>query len=158
MEWTEICGNKALQNLPFKIQTDRWGNIVMSPASNEHGIFQAKIVAALSRLLDSGTIISECSVGTEEGVKVADVAWASEVFMERNRGKNPFPEAPEICVEILSPSNSEGEMAEKKALYISKGAKEFWVCGTDGVIRFFDAGGPKPQSERVPEFPNRISE
>jgi hypothetical protein len=85
MEWTEICENKALQNLPFKIQTDRWGNIVMSPASNEHGIFQAKIVAALSRLLDSGTIISECSVGTEEGVKVADVAWASEVFMERNR-------------------------------------------------------------------------
>ena len=46
----------------------------MSPASNKHGINQAKIVALLSLLMETGTVIAECSVETSEGTKVADVA------------------------------------------------------------------------------------
>ena len=76
MSWAEICNDPVLKDLPFKIQTDKWGHIVMSPATNEHGMYQAKIVALLSRLLATGTVISECSVQTHEGVKVDDVAWA----------------------------------------------------------------------------------
>ena len=33
MNWASICENPVLANLPYKIQTDKWGNIVMSPAS-----------------------------------------------------------------------------------------------------------------------------
>lgn len=123
MSWAEICNDPVLKDLPFKIQTDKWGHIVMSPATNEHGMYQAKIVALLSRLLATGTVISECSVQTHEGVKVADVAWASDDFMRRNRGTTPFQEAPELCVEILSPSNTLTEMDEKKN-YISPVALE----------------------------------
>ncbi len=73
MSWAEICRDPILRDLPYKIQTDKWGNILMSPATNEHGIYQARIVVSLSNLTSKGTIISECSVQTSEGVKVADV-------------------------------------------------------------------------------------
>jgi hypothetical protein len=74
MDWASLCQDPLLANLPYKIQTDKWGNIVMRPATNQHGIYQAKIVALLSQLLQSGTVITECSVATTEGTKVADVA------------------------------------------------------------------------------------
>ncbi|MEE4359719.1 MAG: Uma2 family endonuclease [Desulfococcaceae bacterium] len=156
MNWAAICENPLLKELPFKIQTDRWGNIIMSPATNEHGMYQAKIVAFLSRMAEKGTVISECSVQTKEGVKVADAAWASDEFISRNIGQTPFAEAPEICVEILSPSNSRAEMDEKKELYFARGAKEFWTCGRNGNLDFYKNTGWIPQSELIPGFPDKI--
>jgi Uma2 family endonuclease len=157
MSWIEICQDPTLRDLPYKIQTDKWGNILMSPATNEHGIFQAKIIALLSKFTSKGTIISECSVQTSEGVKVADVAWASEEFMQNNRGKNPFDEAPEICLEILSPSNTAMEMTEKKELYFARGAKEFWVCDKEGIITFYRNTGSLKHSKLIPGFPGTLS-
>ncbi|MDQ2696017.1 MAG: Uma2 family endonuclease [Pseudomonadota bacterium] len=157
MNWAEICQDPVLRDLPYKIQTDKWGNIVMSPATNEHGIYQAGIVALLSRLVNKGTIISECSVQTGEGIKVADVAWASEEFMQNNRGESPFDEAPEICVEILSPPDSEKEMEEKKQLYFARGVREFWTCDQQGIIKFFSSAGSLEHSTIVEGFPDRIS-
>jgi len=156
MNWTEICVNPVLRELPFKIQTDKWGHIVMSPASNEHGMYQAKIVALLSRLLEKGAIITECSVQTREGVKVADVAWASDDFIARHRGENPFCEAPELCVEILSPSNTMMEMDEKKELYFARGAREFWICDKNGNLTFHKNTGAIHCSELAGTFPNRV--
>ena len=159
MDWAEICANPVLRELPFKIQTDKWGHIVMSPATNEHGMYQAKIVALLSRLLDTGAIIAECSIQTREGVKVADVAWASDDFIGRNRGDNPFREAPELCVEILSPSNTVMEMDEKKELYFARGAKEFWICDKcdkNGNITFHKNTGEISRSELAGNFPSPV--
>jgi hypothetical protein len=31
MTWSEICEDKLLATLPYRIESDRWGNIVMSP-------------------------------------------------------------------------------------------------------------------------------
>jgi Uma2 family endonuclease len=129
----------------------------MTPATNEHGIYQAKIVALISKLMDKGTLIAECSVQTSEGVKVADVAWASEEFMQKNSGKNPFDEAPEICIEILSPSNTEMEMEEKKELYFARGAEEFWACHKGGDIKFYKNTGPLENSNIIEKFPGKLS-
>jgi Uma2 family endonuclease len=157
MSWTEICEDPQLRDLPYKIQTDKWGNIVMTPATNEHGIYQAKIVILISRIVEEGTLISECSIQTSEGVKVADVAWASAEFMQKNKGKNPFSEAPEICIEILSPSNPELEMTEKKELYFAHGAKEFWVCDQEGNMTFYKNIGPLKNSEIIASFPCKVT-
>lgn len=121
----------------------------MSPATNKHGMYQAKIVALLSRLLASGTMISKCSIQTREGVKVADVAWASDDFMRRNRRENPFPEAPELCVGILSPSNTLAKWTKRKILYFARGAMEFWIYGKNGDILFYKNTGALSQSEQV---------
>jgi Uma2 family endonuclease len=155
--WTDLCEHPLLKDIPYKIQTDKWGNILMSPATNEHGIAQAKIITIISRLTDKGLIISECSVQTGEGVKVADVAYASEEFAQRNRGNSPFEEAPEICIEILSPSNSGKEMDEKKKLYFAVGAKEFWTCDPQGKITIFDHSGIIAKSNIIEKFPDNIT-
>jgi len=107
-------------------------------------------------MTEKGAVISECSVQTREGVKVADAAWMSDEFMIRNMGKTPFAEAPEICVEILSPSNTQAEMDEKKELYFARGAKEFWICDRDGKMDFCKNTGWITRSELMPDFPDKI--
>jgi len=65
--------------------------------------------------------------------------------------------APEICIEVLSPSNSQLQMAEKRALYFEAGASEFWICDLDGSMTFHLQG--LEQSERsvlCPDFPTQV--
>ncbi len=35
MNWQEVCREPTLQNLPFKIELNRYGQVVMSPAEME---------------------------------------------------------------------------------------------------------------------------
>ena len=156
MNWTSICENPVLSNLPYKIQTDKWGHIVMSPASNEHGMYQAKIITLLSRIIKSGVVISECSVQTSEGTKVADVAWLSTEFIKKNKKNTPFLEAPEICIEIISPSNTKAEMNEKKELYFARGCLEFWLCHANGNMTFYKNTGTLENSLIFEMFPQKI--
>ncbi len=156
MEWNQICQDKTLRDLPYKIEMNEWGNIVMSPASNRHGNIQTKIAYFLMTMMKNGTVLTECSVDTPKGVKVADVAWASASFLGRNRGDTPYREAPEICVEIMSPSNREAEMMEKRDLYIAKGAMEYWLCDEDGNLRFFDGEGKLETSSLYPRMALKI--
>jgi Uma2 family endonuclease len=156
MDWAAVLENKSLQDLPFKIETNRFGQIVMSPASNRHGINQGKITTRLSLLGLRGTVITECSVETEDGVKVADVAWASAEFIQRNADFVAYPQAPEVCVEIVSPSNSRIEMQEKRDNYFCRGAKEVWLCDLNGTLTFYDPQGIIDHSKLFPEFPAQI--
>ncbi|AGA89445.1 hypothetical protein Thimo_0599 [Thioflavicoccus mobilis 8321] len=157
MNWQEICAHPALKDLPFKLETDRWGHIVMSPASNRHSLLQGEIQALLRRFADDGLAFPECSVATDAGVKVADVAWASTAFLRRHGAANPYPEAPEIVIEVLSASNSRAEMEEKKALYFARGAQEFWLCTDAGEIVFYGPSSQLEQSLLVPGFPARVT-
>ncbi|PWQ95443.1 Uma2 family endonuclease [Leucothrix pacifica] len=149
MEWAEVINNPLLQNLPFKIELNKWGKILMSPASNNHGRWQFKVGKLLDEKKGSGEVITECSINTPEGVKVADVAWVSDEFIEQHGFDTPYHSAPEICVEIVSPSNSAAEMYEKIALYLAQGAKEVWLCDQDGKISYFSADGKIASSEQV---------
>ena len=36
MDWREVIENPSLRNLPFKIETNEWGQIVMTPATVRH--------------------------------------------------------------------------------------------------------------------------
>jgi len=77
LRWAELCANPVWHDLAGKIELNGRGVIEMSPASNRHGIRQAAIGQALNSQLPSGTVIVECSVLTSDGVRVPDVAWAS---------------------------------------------------------------------------------
>ncbi|MCF6202719.1 MAG: hypothetical protein L3J59_03485 [Methylococcaceae bacterium] len=55
----------------------------MSPASNDHRIRQYEVAKTIDTGKKSGKIIIECSIKTLEGVKVADVAWASDEFISK---------------------------------------------------------------------------
>ena len=123
MEWNQVLEHPSLQNIPFKIELNEWGKIVMTPASNLHGNLQVKIAMKLMLLLKEGEVSAEVSIQTSKNVKVADVAWASAEFISQHGFETPYSMAPEICVEVISPGNTKGEMAEKRELYLGQGCK-----------------------------------
>lgn len=139
--WLEILADPVLRDLPYKIELNAWGKIEMSPASNTHGRAQSWIASELRRLLPQGEVITEASVLTEIGVRVPDVVWASPTFIGTHGLETPFPRAPEICVEVLSPSNTDDEVHEKIRAYLTAGAQEVWIVPEEGPIRFFGARG-----------------
>ena len=47
--------------------------------------------------------------------------------MAAHGDETPFTSAPELCIEIASPSNSRKELNEKVAAYLATGAKEAWI-------------------------------
>lgn len=149
MEWQQVIENPFLQDLPFKIELNKWGKILMSPASNNHGNLQYEVAKKLDNNKRSGKLIIECSITTPEGVKVADVAWASDEFIATHGFKTPYTVAPEICVEVVSPSNSSGEMQEKIKLYLEQGAKEVWLCNEQGEISFYSSDGELSSSKEI---------
>ncbi len=104
-----------------------------------------------------GEIVTECPISTADGVKGADVAWASKECWHELGNRPCFIRSPEICIEVTSPDNTEEEIREKMALYLDAGAKEVWVCGLFGAMRFFGTGlAPLPRSQLCPNFPEQI--
>jgi Uma2 family endonuclease len=61
--------------------------------------------------------------------------------MARHGEATPFPQAPEICIEVRSPSNTDAEMAHKTELFLQAGAVEVWIVGEAGGMQVFDADG-----------------
>ena len=147
LRWAELCADPRWHDLGAKIELNGRGVIEMSPASNRHGIRQMAIGHALTLQLPGGTVISECSVLTADGVRVPDVAWASAAFMARHGELTPFPQAPEICVEVRSPSNTDAEMAHKVQLFLEAGATEVWIVTEDGDWAVFDASGERAATQ-----------
>ncbi|MBC7779905.1 MAG: Uma2 family endonuclease [Proteobacteria bacterium] len=124
----------------------------MSPANNRHGMRQADLAHVLSLKLPAGKAIVECSILTVIGVRVPDVCWASDAFLAAHGDDTPFMNAPEICIEVLSPWNSRREIDEKTQAYLAAGAFEVWVVGQDGHRRVFTADGEQVSSRFVSEI------
>ena len=156
MRWQEVCEDPRLNNLPYKIELNEYGKIVMSPHKVYHSIFQGKIGNLLRQLQKTGEVFPECAIYTDKGTKVADVVWVSEGRYKIIRQEIECSISPELCVEILSDSNTEKEMDEKRALYFAQGAEEFWLCNEQGDIRFFNKNGQLHFSVLVPDFPSKI--
>ena len=146
MQWAEVVDNPYFENLPFKIELNRYGKIEMTPASNRHGHLQFQIGSLLKRKFKKGEVLIECSVQTTEGVKVADVAWCSKAFIKQYGFETPYSHAPEICVEVVSPSNSKQEMVNKAQLYLQAGAVEVWVVWENGGVDYYGKAGKLEQS------------
>ena len=146
MQWSEVLADPSLRDLPYKIELDEFGRIVMSPASNRHGRIQAQLVRLLARLFSEGEVFVEYSVATHAGVKVADVAWMSAEFGARHGDITPCPAAPDLCIEVLSPSNAPAEMTGKIHLYLGYGAREVWTVSEAGDIRLFGPEGERQLS------------
>jgi Uma2 family endonuclease len=158
MQWKELVENPNLQDLPYKIETNEWGQIVMTPTRAKHGSFQSRIVRLLDNAADQpGEIVVECAIKTTKGTKVADVAWFSLSRWQQVKDEFDVSIAPEICVEVLSPGNSGGEMRGKRTLYFNAGAEEVWICDGQGRLRFYNRTGELADSQLVPNFPHDIN-
>jgi Uma2 family endonuclease len=146
LRWAELCADPTLRDLPYKIELNAYGTIEVSPANNRHARLQGAIALELGRQLPHGGVLTECPILTEIGVRVPDVAWASNEFLARHGETTPFPQAPEICVEIRSPSNANEERQAKVRAFLKAGAHEVWIVSEDGAVAIHDAGGARAAS------------
>ncbi|HEV2391449.1 MAG TPA: Uma2 family endonuclease [Verrucomicrobiae bacterium] len=157
--WAELLADSRLARIDERVETDRFGHIIMSPPPTaDHGSFQFRIGALLDQFMQTGRVLTECPISTADGVKAADVAWASPERLQELADSIAFPRAPEICVEVLSPRNTDAEMREKMALYFDAGAKEVWLCSESGTMGFFHSitHQPAPKFKVCPQFPGHV--
>jgi len=78
-------------------------------------------------------------VGTEFGFRpiadheywIADVAFLFRARWDGIPAKGNLQGAPDLVIEVLSPSNTVAEIREKKKLCLENGSKEFWAVDQD---------------------------
>ncbi|MGH8672714.1 MAG: Uma2 family endonuclease [Burkholderiales bacterium] len=144
--WTEVMNDPGLRDLPYKIEINAWGKIEMSPASTRHARLRGRIAAELAGQLSGGEVLTEVPVLTDIGVRVPDVAWVSAGLLGAHGETTPYRRAPEICVGIISASNTDAEMHEKTRAYLAAGANEVWLVSESGVVRYFNEAGEQGAS------------
>ncbi len=106
MNWEALCTHPDLQNLPYKIEFNAKGQVIMSPAKLYHGQFQHKLGMLLEKHLGYGKILIEAAIQTFDSTKVTDVAWFSTDRWIQVKDAFEASIAPEICVEIISESDT----------------------------------------------------
>lgn len=154
--WEEIAGDPALQNLPYKVETNQRGQIVLTPPKAQHSDLQGRVLDTLRDVVSEGRGLPEFPVATRAGVRVPDVVWMPEGrFEEITETGDPPTRAPDVCMEVMSDSNDWAEMHEKRRLYRAAGAKEVWVVEEDGTVRFFE-DEEIGHSEMISAFPDEV--
>ena len=124
--WCEILEDPRFADFAGKIDLDRWGRMIVTPVNTEH----AGAAGRLARLLEQqlgGRALVEAGVRTADGVFAPDVLWCTEAFWQARRTQTPLESAPDICVEIASPSNTIQDLHAKVRAYLDAAAKEAWI-------------------------------
>ena len=158
MQWSDIISDPHLRNIPYKIELNEYGQIVMTPHSFEHSALQEVIADELKRWRPEGRTPPEFAIHTPKGTKSADVVWCSKKRFAKIRslGGTEAMIAPEICIEVLPPSNSQAEMTIKKQLYFEMGAEEVWICDEKGCMTFYTLEGEQDASLMFTAFPKKL--
>lgn len=153
MQRSDVLAEPTLRDLPFKIELNQWGLIEMSPASTWQASRQTKVVQYLTRKLANGEILTEPAITTVIGVRVPAVGWRSVQAKNAHGYLSPLPLAPEICVEVLSDSNTDAEMSAKRGAYFAAGAQEVWLVADDSMVTVYTRDGLQSASAIVGEAP-----
>jgi Uma2 family endonuclease len=125
LRYRDLCDDPCFANVPGKIELDVWGRVLMSPPGTYHGLVQGRLCQRLAIL--GGETFGEVAIATAMGLFVTDAGWSSAEFFELHRDESPLMNAPELCIEVASPSNSTKELQEKVTAYLGAGAQEVWI-------------------------------
>ncbi len=150
--WEGALSDPALRQLPYRIEINKWGHLEMTPPASPRHMSIATRIAMLLRERLGGEAFTECALITSDGVRVADVVWCSPDFLSRYRDEwvqwaAAFAQAPELCVEVVSPSNTYAELRERIQLYLDAGAAEAWLVHPNGKVELFGREGAREDSE-----------
>jgi len=148
--------------------------VTMPPPGGMHGVSCSKANRRISNFVeanDLGTVTcNDTGVITERGpdtVRGPDVAyWSKERLKEVPLGY--IEAAPDMVVEVLSPSNTSKQIREKLKEYFKKGVRIVWVIAPEDrtltVYRTLDEGRVLHESTTVtgedvlPGFSCRVSD
>ena len=108
----------------------RHGELVeVPPPKFDHRVIQDHLVELLKPIAEGGYVGVEFGFRAlpEGEYRTADVVYVSAERYAAAKGSSYFQGAPEMVIEILSPSNTKAEMRERAALCLANGCLEFWV-------------------------------
>lgn len=157
--WDEVLRDPRWVGVEGRFETNSFGEVIVNPPPTFfHNDRAYRIAASLGNLL-GGQGRTEVPVLTIDGVKSPDAVWFSQARYESSRGLVALDLAPEICVEVVSPKNTQAEMRHKRNLYFNAGAEECWVCDLEGRMTYYTKDNPdeaKPTSSLCPDFPPQV--
>lgn len=140
--WEEVRADPVLAAYEFRVETDRFGHaIMMPPPGFDHGAHQSDIAILLHKLMRGGKVLTECPVSTTEGVKGVDVVWISSGRIPKARQKNVLVQAPEICVEVISPRQQAGRNRGEEAALFCDGRGGSLAVRCEGPSGFLQQSG-----------------
>jgi len=107
----------------------RHGELVkVAPPKILHSRVQWQLRRLLERTVgDAGIVTIEIGFRPlpELEYRIADIAFITKARWEN--AKDYLFGAPEMVIEVLSPSNTAAEMLDKERLYLENGCQEFWL-------------------------------
>ncbi len=124
--------------------------IPMSPTGGEHGELQMAIGSLLRAFVmnrNAGKVFSETGFVLDSGqhtVFAPDVSFVAASRLPDDR-KGYLQLAPDLAVEVISPSNNPGEIERKIATYLLAGVRLIWVVYPDQKQVVAHAPGDAPR-------------
>ena len=159
--WGVAIADPQWRKVEGRFETNAFGQVIVTlPPPFFHNARSFRIATILEQTL-GGRGIVECPILTIDGIKVADAGWLSSSLSESVKQQIAIETAPEICVEVVSPSNTDAEMRHKRKLYFEAGAIECWTCDPQGQMQYYTADEPmtaQTKSTLCPDFPNQIKD
>jgi Uma2 family endonuclease len=132
------------EDSPVLYELSEFGEWIVTPRpTHEHQQVAAEVGFQLTAQLGPRAATA-VSAFTDRGIRAPDVVWMPAARWLEVKGQNPLPFAPDVCVEVLSPSNTRQEIQMKVSAYLRGGAREAIVVGLRGEVEFF---GPKGRLE-----------
>ena len=134
---------------------ERWelldGELVMVPAPNTfHQRVATDLVTLLNAFVKERYLGSVFSAPTDVVLSDTNVVQPDLLFVSREREhiitRANIQGAPDLAVEIRSPSTAERDLTVKRRLYAEHGVKEYWA----GRPRRHDSDCPAAWRERLP--------
>ena len=163
----------------FCCQNDGWYELVdgevveLAPPNDEHGESAANVGTAFNnyrRRRGAGRVRVETGYTLRTGPDTVRGPDVSYVFHPRVEGRGSgFPTgAPDIAVEVFSPSDTAAGMARKVAEYLAAGSQRVWVVypasrrvtvhRDDGSVLSYDGDDVITDEELLPDFSLPLSE
>jgi Uma2 family endonuclease len=128
-----------LEQLPetpgYRYELHRGELVKVAPPRNRHYRVQWRIfwlLVPIGRI--TGEVFVELGFRAlpEHEYRQADVAFVSKDRWERSSPDGNLAGAPELVIEVLSPSNRKGEIPDKERLCLENGSLEFWIVDPIG--------------------------
>ena len=141
--WNELAADPES---PDYFELNEFGELIMTPKpTTGHQVVASEVAWALKSQL-GGRAATDVSVLTDRGVRAPDVVWMTSERWAECKGQSPLQRVPEVCVEVLSPSNTREEIAMKAGAYLRGGAREVIVVGLKGEVECFGPEGKRESS------------
>jgi Uma2 family endonuclease len=141
--WAELAADP---NAPDYYELNEYGELILTPRpTNRHQRVAQTVARQLTEQLGMEAV-TEVSVLTDKGIRVPDVVWMPEASWAASVDQTPLLKVPDVCVEVLSPSNTREEISMKVAAYLRGGAREVLVVELSGAVSIFGPEGARQTS------------